>query len=230
MISIEQIKAARSLLGWGQADLASASGISLPAIGNLERGAVTPRQRTLKAIQTALETAGIEFIEGPGVRLQREPLYIEMLEGKDVFKKLFDDFYLTLNKTGGELLVRGVSENRFMKDAREHLINYLRKVHRHKNIRNRLLVCEGDKRFVGKRETSIYRWVDKEIFGLVPCYIYRDKYAILLWGPPLRAIIIQSPSLAETYRRQFEADWKRALIPPKDIAYDWPENGEADAK
>src|SRR5438874_2252527 len=35
-ISIRQIKAARSLLGWSQDDLASHSGISKPTIGRLE--------------------------------------------------------------------------------------------------------------------------------------------------------------------------------------------------
>ena len=224
MITIEQIKAARALLSWGQAELARFAGISLPALGNLERGAVTPRPKTLQAIQTAMEAAGIEFIDGPGVRHQREMLRITMLEGEGVFKKLFEDFFVTLRKDGGELLVRGVSENKFMKDAREHLLAYLHRVHRHKRIRNQLLVCEGDRRFVGKRESSHYRWVDKDTFGFVPSYIYRDKYAVLLWGPPLRAVITQNLSLAETYRRQFEADWRHAIIPPKDIVYDWQED------
>lgn len=223
MITIEQIKAARALLKWGQADLAHAASVSLPALGNLERGAVTPRLKTLEAIRVALEAAGIEFIEGPGVRCQREALHIEMLEGKDVIKRLFEDIFHTLQEKGGELLVRGVSESRFMREARAPLISYLQKVHRHKRIKNRILVCEGDRRFVGKRESSVYRWVEKEIFGVVPCYIYWDKYAVLLWGSPLRAVITQNPSLAETYRRQFEADWRRAIIPPKDIGYDWDE-------
>lgn len=223
MITIEQIKAARALLGWGQAELAKAARISLPALGNLERGAVMPRLRTLELIRQALEEAGIEFIDGPGVRKQREVLKIAMLEGPDAVKRLFDDFYATLSKEGGELLVRGVSDRRFLKEAREPLVNYLRKVHRHKKMRARLLVCEGDTFFFGKPDTTIYRWVPKETFGLVPCYVYRDKYAVLLWGPPLRVVITQNPSLAETYRRQFEADWKRAQVPPKGLPYAWEE-------
>lgn len=222
MISLEQIKAARALLNWDQAALAKAAGISLPALGNLERGAVTPRLKTLGAIQKALEDAGIEFTEGPGLRHRREVLKIDMLEGPQAIQQLFEDFYATLEREGGELLVRGVSEKTFVKKARPHLATYLDKVDRHKNIRARLLVCEGDTHFVGRRETSIYRWVDREIFGLVPSYIYRDKYAVLLWGAPVRAVITHNPSLAETHRRQFEADWKKARVPPKDIIYSWP--------
>ncbi|MDX2028434.1 MAG: helix-turn-helix domain-containing protein [Alphaproteobacteria bacterium] len=222
MISIEQIKAARALLNWDQAMLAKMAGISLPALGNLERGAVTPRLKTLEAVQKALEEAGIEFTEGSGLRHRREALKIDMLEGPQAIQRLFEDFYATLEKEGGELLVRGVSEQTFIKKARPHLAAYLEKVGRHKGIQTRLLVCEGDVYFVGHRETSIYRWVDKEVFGLVPSYIYGDKHAVLLWGSPARVVITQNPSLAETYRRQFEADWKNARRPPKDILYQWP--------
>lgn len=224
-ITIEQIKAARALLGWDQRQLARAAGISLPALGNLERGAVTPRARTLSAIRRACERENIEFIDGPGVRRQREPLRIEQLEGPDALARLFEDFYATLRR-GGELLVGGVSEAKFVRHNRAPLLGYLRRVHRHKNIRVRLLVCEGDRTFIGKPESSVYRWVDRDTFGLVPYYIYRDKYAVLLWGPPLRIIITQNASLAETYRRQFESDWKRAKLPPRDIPYLWPEGME----
>ena len=223
MISIEQIKAARVLLGWGQVELARASGISLPALGNLERGAVVPRLKTITAIQKALEDSGIEFIDGPGVRRQNEPLKIEMLEGADAISRLFEDFYVTLRRAGGELLVRGVTEQKFLKCVREPLLLYLRRTSRLKRIRTRFLVCEGDAHFIGKRETALYRWVDREFFWNVPSYIYRDKYAVLLWGPPLRVVITQNPSLAETYRKQFDADWKRAQLPPRELPYYWPE-------
>lgn len=225
MISIEQIKAARMLVGWGQAELAKAAKISLPALGNLERGAVTPRTRTIESIRKALEQAGIEFIDGPGVRRQHEILKVELIEGPDAVQKLFEDFYNTLKKDGGELLVRNVSDAVFVgSKAREPLVDYLRKVHRHRKIRARLLICEGDTYLFGKPETTLYRWVERERFGLVPDYIYKDKYAVLLWGAPLRAIITRNASLAETHRRQFEADWKKAKPLPKNLPYRWPED------
>jgi transcriptional regulator with XRE-family HTH domain len=222
MISIEQIKAARSLLTWSQADLARAARISLPALSNLERGAVMPRTRTIQNIQNALEGAGIEFIEGPGVRRQTEPLKVEMLEGETALKHLYDDIYETLKARGGDILVGGVAENVFLKKAAEPLFGFIRKFNKRGHIKARLLVCEGDTNFLGRPETSIYRWVEKESFGLVPYYIYQDKYAVLIWGAPLRIVITQNRSLTETYRRQFEAEWKRAKIPPKTIPYHWP--------
>jgi predicted transcriptional regulator len=75
-VSIRQLKAARTLIGWSQEELASAADISLPTIKRLEaaEGILGGRETTAKKIRSALETAGIEFIDenggGPGVRLR----------------------------------------------------------------------------------------------------------------------------------------------------------------
>jgi predicted transcriptional regulator len=223
MITIEQIKAGRSLLSWSQAELAKVARISLPALGNLERGIVTPRVRTLESVQKALESAGIEFIDTQGVTRHREVMKIEMFEGRDAVKKLFDDIYTTMDALGGgDQLVSGISEKEFMPLEGAALLSFMRKQHKHKNMRGRALVCEGDTHFVGKPHKNIYRWVDKESFGLIPYYIYGDKYAVIHWGPPRRVVVIQNPSLAETHRRQFEKEWKQAKIPPAGIKHYWP--------
>jgi len=76
-VSIRQLKAARTLIGWSQEELASAAGISLPTIKRLEAadGWLGGRQTTADKIRAALEKAGIEFIDenggGPGVRLRK---------------------------------------------------------------------------------------------------------------------------------------------------------------
>ena len=78
MISIEQIRAARGLLGWSQTQLAEACGRSLPTIKRLEReddeGPIVSND-VREAVQRALEKAGVEFIAenggGAGVRLAR---------------------------------------------------------------------------------------------------------------------------------------------------------------
>ena len=77
MITTRQIKAARALLGWSQADLANASGISEPTIARLESvdgDTLGGREKTSERLRYAIEAAGIVFIDnnggGPGVRLQ----------------------------------------------------------------------------------------------------------------------------------------------------------------
>jgi transcriptional regulator with XRE-family HTH domain len=76
-INMAQIRAARSLLDWTQADLAAAAEIALPTIKRYETGARTPIPAMMAAIRRALEDAGVEFIparsgKGVGVRLREE--------------------------------------------------------------------------------------------------------------------------------------------------------------
>lgn len=77
MVTTRQIKAARALLGWSQAILAQRSGVSEPTIARLEfeDGKLGGREGTAAKIRTAIEAAGVEFIEenggGLGVRLRK---------------------------------------------------------------------------------------------------------------------------------------------------------------
>lgn len=79
MISVEQIRAARGLLGWSQTQLAAAADRSLPTIKRLERedgeGPVVSDD-VRGAVRAALEKAGVEFIPenggGAGVRMKRQ--------------------------------------------------------------------------------------------------------------------------------------------------------------
>lgn len=74
-ITVGQCRAARGLIGWSQAQLSEASKVSPASIANFESGKRTPIANNLGAIRTALESAGIIFIdengEGPGVRLRK---------------------------------------------------------------------------------------------------------------------------------------------------------------
>ncbi|WP_200957794.1 helix-turn-helix domain-containing protein [Mesorhizobium sp. Root157] len=70
----EQCRAARALKDWTQSDLAKASGVSDLTIRNFERSKTTLQPATLQVLRTALEAAGVLFIDsngnGPGVRLR----------------------------------------------------------------------------------------------------------------------------------------------------------------
>jgi transcriptional regulator with XRE-family HTH domain len=76
-INMAQVRAARTLLDWTQADLAAAAKIALPTVKRYETGARTPIPVIMAAIRRALEAAGVEFIpaksgKGVGVRLREE--------------------------------------------------------------------------------------------------------------------------------------------------------------
>jgi transcriptional regulator with XRE-family HTH domain len=78
MITGPQIRAARALLGWSAMQLAERAGLSYPTVQRAESVEGIPPMKThnLLAIQRALETAGVIFLDegqnrdgGPGVRL-----------------------------------------------------------------------------------------------------------------------------------------------------------------
>lgn len=74
-ITPPQCRAARALLNWSQNQLEEAARVAKKTIADFEREARTPYPRTLSAIRTALEAAGVEFIAenggGAGVRLRK---------------------------------------------------------------------------------------------------------------------------------------------------------------
>jgi transcriptional regulator with XRE-family HTH domain len=75
MISADQCRAARALLGWAREDLAKAAGVSAGTIKNVELGKGTLGVVAV-AVERALTDAGIEFIHeddssGEGVRWRK---------------------------------------------------------------------------------------------------------------------------------------------------------------
>ncbi len=78
MLTSQQIRAARGLLGWSSRELAERSGFHLKKVKRLERsdGAVRGTARTVAKVERALEAEGVEFLPdngGAGVRLKKRP-------------------------------------------------------------------------------------------------------------------------------------------------------------
>jgi len=75
MVTPEQCRAARGLLGWSQQELAKKAHVGVVTVHQLEAAGSQPRPATLEVIRRAFESAGIEFIDenggGPGVRLRK---------------------------------------------------------------------------------------------------------------------------------------------------------------
>lgn len=70
-----QVRMARAALDWSLADLAKASGVHRNTISNFETGKYGGSDEALRAMRSALEAAGVIFVEengeGPGVRMRK---------------------------------------------------------------------------------------------------------------------------------------------------------------
>lgn len=76
IVTSEQIRAGKALLRWSGEELSVRAGVSLSTIRRVEAASGVPEGQNLKtlmAITSALEAAGVEFIgspeDKPGVRL-----------------------------------------------------------------------------------------------------------------------------------------------------------------
>jgi transcriptional regulator with XRE-family HTH domain len=76
-----QSRAARALIGWSQPQLAESASVSISTIRDFETGKRAPIPNNLAAIRAALEAAGVEFINGTGVKLK--PLHPSVVDGQN---------------------------------------------------------------------------------------------------------------------------------------------------
>ncbi len=74
IITPQQSRAARGLLGWTQSQLSDQSHVGMKTIADFERGARMPQFRTLNDIARSFDLAGVELLpdgnNGEGVRFK----------------------------------------------------------------------------------------------------------------------------------------------------------------
>lgn len=214
MATIEQIRAARALLGWSQQDLADRANLSQTGIARIENGAHKPNSHTLEKILSAFDAAGLEFLGNRGV--QKKRLEIEIYSGEQEYGEFFDDVYDTVKRAGGDIVISGVEETSFASLAPETVKNHQERMEKLDNYAMRCLICEGDTNFSASRYCQ-YRWTPKHLFESVPFYVYGEKLALMNFEEAVgvRIFVIQNRKIADAFRKQFAVQWQNALIPPK---------------
>jgi transcriptional regulator with XRE-family HTH domain len=216
-ISSKQIRAARGLLNISQKELAEKANLSINSLNNIEREVGSPRIGSLKLIEDALTSLGIEFLDKDGVRLSGEELKIKRIEGKDLVTRFYDEILRAYPTGNGEVLVMGKDNSRLHHHDPALMLAYknYEEIAMKNNITERALFLENDTNFLSRR--NVYRWVPPELFSAVPMMIFGNNVAILLWGPPKRMIVIRNPGIAQTFRRQFDVIWKLAKSVPDNV-------------
>jgi hypothetical protein len=181
----------------------------------LERGLTSPHAETLQRIRKALERAGIEFMSG-GWRLKQGTLDVQVFEGREALFRPVRRRHRHLYRHRRRDLYQRLWREQIHQGRRREVFEYL-KWFSELGIVDILLARDGDANLVVP--AKYYRWVPEEIFLQVPYMIYGDKYAILLWGPPVKIVLIQNAAIADSYRKQFKAHWRRGKAPS---ATSWP--------
>lgn len=198
----KRIQSLRQSQNLTQEELAHKANIPYATLTKIESGVI--KNPSAQAITKIAEALGVSL---------ENILIVETFEGVNCIVNVLDDVYETLEETGGEVFISGIDERKFLEADREAITSHIKRL-AECGVQERLLAREGDNFFFAGPQ-SIYRWVPENLFNPTPIYVYGDKIAMIVWGPPQQVIIIKNPALADAYRKQFLFIWEKAKIPPK---------------
>lgn len=201
----KKIKELRLLNSFTQEELAQKANVSYASLTKIESGVIKkPSLQVVEKIAKALEVQ-IENITS-------QSSIVKIFNNKDCISKLLDNVYLTLKGTKGEVYISGIDERKFLATDADKITSHISRLTKAK-IHERLLAREGDTKFFAGPQSE-YRWVPDSLFNPTPIYVYGNKLAMIVWGPPQQVVIIENYELADAYRKQFLFIWERSKVPP----------------
>ncbi len=212
MITTFQIKAARALLDWTQADLARASGMHLNVINNIERGTTNPRQGTLEKLQAALEAQGIALIASRGVELRRDTVTVTKHEGDNFLRALTTDMLACLH-AGDEVLSTLADIRNFSAHDADAGKDW--QAQKDRGGFNERLITRDMPGFY-PRHSEHYRVVSPDALGPVDTIVYADRVAHIFWTAR-ETVILKNQDLSTTQRRIFETLWQSGHEPVRPV-------------
>ncbi len=218
MPTIEQIRAARALLGWSQGDLADHAGLSQTGIARIENGTNHPNSTTLEKIRTAFDKADVEFIEESGVKKRTGE--VRTLSGPNAMSDFLDDVYETAvihgtpEKPTEIFLSNVVHQNWITWMGEQKWKTHTERMIKDKDIMDvRIIIKAGDKNFPAQNYAK-YKWIKEEFFNEKSIYSYHDRLAFLNFRPEGVIVnIMKQSDFAKGYRDLFLIAWDTVATP-----------------
>ncbi|MGQ0527300.1 MAG: helix-turn-helix domain-containing protein [Alphaproteobacteria bacterium] len=215
MPNIAQIRAARALLDWSQADLADQAGLSQTGIARIENGTNKPNSQTLEKICMAFENADIEFLGEAGVRKKSGD--IKTLRGQEGFRAFMEDVYKILKGKGGDVCVYNVDEKNWIKwmgdseyKAHAEKIRGIKE-----KINFRIIIEEGDWYFIAS-DFAKYRWFPKDLFKTQSFYAYGTKLGLINFtNDNVEILVLDQKDFAGSFKILFDIAWDYVAKKPE---------------
>ena len=215
MPTIEQIRAARALIGWSQGDLADRSDLSQTGVARIENGSNYPNSMTLDKIVAAFDKADIEFIGESGVKKRTGE--VRTLTGQAGFREFMDSVYTTARDVGGEICVFNSLYINFHKWCGKdwYKIHAERMAALGYKINMKVIVSEGDDNFIGE-DFAEYRWFPKNLWNDQTIYSYGDYLAFLNFTEnDVYIMILKQSKFTEGFRVLFNISWEEVAQLPQ---------------
>ena len=206
-----QIKAARAMLDWSQEDLAQAAGLALNTVRNLEMGNISPRGTTNNVIRQVIESAGLEFIEGRGVRYRTDD--VQLYQGSESCSAFFDNMAHTIRKKGGDITVITRSMTLLAEVCGAEPSEESEQLAALGAIASvKCLLAEAPESSLAVPANFQLKVTPKRNIGPLPCFIYGDKYVVALADFVMapRFVVFNLPSCAQSQREHFQSLWDDA--------------------
>lgn len=219
MLTIDQIRAARALLGWSQSDLADKADLSQTGIARIENGTNQPNSKTLSKISKAFDVSGIEFLGSSGLRRRRGE--VRILSGNDAMSDFLDDVYETAIEFGTKeaptqvFLSNVVHDNWVKWMGPDRWKNHTERMTKDMDLMDvRIITKEGDTNFPA-RDYSDYKWVPEKFFNEKSFYSYHNKLAFLDFKEnDIEILLMKQPDFARGYRDLFLIAWETIAKSP----------------
>lgn len=192
MISIQQCRAARALLGWTQQELADACGLSKTAINNFEKGTSDIKLDSLKAIQLAFEVSNIEFLNDNGLRVRS--IKTKIISNLSELVSLIDG---ALKSETNTLYISNFYRDQ--NDANwQELMQYKERI--------KIAYKEGEEPFLSEKDNSC--WIPKTVSEQMhQTFIFDNKIAIIL-GSSKKIILVENKESYDEERERFNRAWE----------------------
>ncbi len=218
MPTIDQIRAARALIGWSQGDLADKSGLSQTGIARIENGTNHPNSTTIEKITTAFDAADVEFIGENGVKKRSGE--IEKFRGKTGLIQFMDDVYNTARTCGGKFSFYNIVPENWLETLGGDWWNkHVERMREHNYKTNiRIMVPEGNVDFISSGYAN-YKWFPKgfELSGKRSLYVYGGKLAFVTFNEKVEKIevlLLKNKDFADGVQALFDIAWDHVAKDP----------------
>ncbi len=209
LVCPEQIRAARSYLGWTQKQLEEVSGVCLTAIRDFEDGS-SPRRDTVAKLCNTFERHGVLLTPDGGLKPRRDN--IDVFDGPDSCEKLFNDILHTIEEQGGEVLAFLESQKmmtRLYGPTQRSLLERLSLVHQIAPVR---CIVTEPLNFSGSMPPFKLRTAPKEARPSTFYFlVYGDRYAMIMPNQltTFAFVVTHGNASAEQGRNDFLSVWDK---------------------
>ncbi len=212
MPTLEQIRAARALLGWNQHELANKAGLSQTGIARIENGTNQPNSKTLEKIGKAFDDADIEFISDSGLRKRTGEM--RTLRGEDGFRQLLNEVYDAAKAGDNNICLFNGLPLMFKKWLSDdwYDMHSKRMQKLEGKFKLKIIVKEGEQNFIAS-DFAQYRWFPEHLFKDKTFYAYSGHLAFMNFSEnDLIIRIMDQAEFSESFRVLFNIAWDNVAM------------------